>query len=33
MTPSVVIIAGTYAVAGLVLLAVVVGCLWDGWRG
>ena len=32
MTPSVVIIAGTYVVAGLVLLAVVVGCLWDGWR-
>lgn len=33
MTPSVVIIATAYAVAGLVLLAVVVGCMWDGWRG
>lgn len=32
MTPSVVIIATAYAVAGLVLLAVVVGCIWDGWR-
>lgn len=33
MTPSVVILASVYAVAGLVLLAVVVGCLWDGDRG
>jgi len=32
VTPSVVIIATAYVVAGLVLLAVVVGCLWDGWR-
>jgi hypothetical protein len=32
MTPTFVIVTGAYAVAGLVLLAVVVGCLWDGWR-
>ncbi len=32
MTPTFVIVTGTYVVAGLVLLAVVVGCLWDGWR-
>ena len=29
---TLVIIATAYVVAGLVLLAVVVGCLWDGWR-
>ena len=32
MTPTFVIVTGTYAVAGLLLLAVAIGCLWDGWR-
>ncbi len=32
MTATFVIITAVYVVAGLVLAAVVVGCLWDGWR-
>lgn len=32
MTPTFLLISTVYAVAGVVLLAVVVGCFWDGWR-
>jgi hypothetical protein len=28
-----VIVTTVYVLAGLVLLAVAIGCLWDGWRG
>ena len=33
MSVSFLFIMGTYAVAGCVLMAAVVGCFWDGWHG
>ena len=32
MTPTFLFLMGVYAVAGFVLMCVVVGCFWDGWR-
>lgn len=33
MSVSFVIIMATYVATGLLLMAVVIGCFWDGWRG
>lgn len=33
MTASFVIISVVYAATFVLLMAVVIGCFWDGWRG
>lgn len=33
MSLTFVIVTTVYTLAGLSLLAVAIGCLWDGWRG
>lgn len=33
MSLTFVIVTTVYVLAGLLLLAVAIGCLWDGWRG
>ena len=32
MTATFVIVTTVYVTTGLLLLAVAIGCLWDGWR-
>lgn len=32
MTVSFLLIMGVYAATGALLIAVMVGCFWDGWR-
>lgn len=33
MTASFLLIMGAYAATFVLLMAVVIGCFWDGWRG